>query len=262
MAQASTAGNGSGERPVALVTGVGRQAGLAAGIARALAAAGWDLALAYWGAYDARMPWGEQPADPEALRAELEAAGARVVLCEADLQDVSAPEGTMAAAESLGPVRALVLAHCESVDSTLLETSIESFDRHYAVNVRASWLLIREFALRFPEGAAGRGRIVALTSDHTVGNVPYGSTKGALDRLVLAAAREFAGRGIAANVVNPGPVDTGWMDGRVRAELAARQPGGRLGTPADVAAVVGFLLSPAGGWINGQLLKADGGFSA
>jgi 3-oxoacyl-[acyl-carrier protein] reductase len=57
-------------------------------------------------------------------------------------------------------------------------------------------------------------------------------------------------------------VDTGWMDGPLREELVRRQPGGRLGTPADVAGTVAFLLSPAGRWVSGQLIKADGGFSA
>jgi 3-oxoacyl-[acyl-carrier protein] reductase len=106
------------------------------------------------------------------------------------------------------------------------------------------------------------GRIVALTSDHTVDNLPYGASKGALDRIVLAAARELAHLKFTSNVVNPGPIDTGWMNEKTRTSLLKRQPTGRLGTPQDVANLVGFLLSPAGSWINGQLIKSDGGFSA
>ncbi len=162
-------------------------------------------------------------------------------------------------AEAAAAPSALVLAHCESVDSGILDTTVESFDRHYAVNVRSSWQLIREFALHAP---ASGGRIVALTSDHTVGNLPYGSTKAALDRIVLASARELADRRIFANVINPGPIDTGWMDDETRLACVARQPSGRLGTPADIANLVSFLLSEKGSWINGQLIKADGGFSA
>ncbi|WP_347693913.1 SDR family oxidoreductase [Arthrobacter sp. Bz4] len=82
-----------------------------------------------------------------------------------------------------------------------------------------------------------------------------------MDRIVIAAARELGDRRISSNALNPGPVDTGWMSDDVRQALTARQPTGRLGTPADVAGVVAFLLSQDGRWINGQLIKADGGFS-
>ncbi len=153
---------------------------------------------------------------------------------------------------------ALVMAHCESVDSDLLSTSVESFDRHFAVNARASWLLIREHAKRFVT-EPGTGRVVALTSDATVGNLPYGASKGALDRIVIAAARELADLRITSNAVNPGPVDTGWMSEPLRADILRINPRGRLGLATDTAALVAFLLSPDGGWVNGQLLHSDGG---
>lgn len=247
-------------RPVALVTGVGRLAGIGAGIARQLAADGWDLALSYWADYDARMPWGSQPEDVVRLTAELEAIGAKVHVLSADLQDPGVPDRLVAeAAQLAGPLQGLVLSHAESVDSGVLDTTIESFDRHFAVNTRASWQLIAAFARQATDDG---GAIVALTSDHTAFNLPYGASKGALDRIVIAAARELGPRGISANVLNPGPVDTGWMPPDVREELTAQQPTGRLGTPADVAGTVAFLLSPAGRWVSGQLIKADGGFSA
>lgn len=247
-------------RPVALVTGVGRLAGIGAGIARQLAADGWDLALSYWADYDARMPWGSEPEDVVRLTAELEAIGAKVQVLSADLQDPGVPDRLVAEARQLaGPLQGLVLSHAESVDSGVLDTSIESFDRHFAVNTRASWQLIAAFARQAPDDG---GAIVALTSDHTAFNLPYGASKGALDRIVIAAARELGPQGISANVLNPGPVDTGWMSPEVRRELTARQPTGRLGTPADVAGTVAFLLSPAGRWVSGQLIRADGGFSA
>ncbi|KRE92008.1 MULTISPECIES: SDR family oxidoreductase [unclassified Arthrobacter] len=247
-------------RPVALVTGVGRLAGIGAGIARQLAADGWDLALSYWAEYDARMPWGSEPEDVVRLTAELEAIGAKVHVLSADLQDPGVPDRLVAeAAQLAGPLQGLVLSHAESVDSGVLDTSVESFDRHFAVNTRASWQLIAAFARQATDDG---GAIVALTSDHTAFNLPYGASKGALDRIVVAAARELGPQGISANVLNPGPVDTGWMTPEIRAELSARQPTGRLGTPADVAGTVAFLLSPAGRWVSGQLIKADGGFSA
>ena len=89
-----------------------------------------------------------------------------------------------------GGLRGLVMSHCESVDSSILDTTVESWERHFAVNARAVWLLIKAFAERLPAGPTTQvtGRIVALTSDHTAHNLPYGASKGALDRIVVAAA--------------------------------------------------------------------------
>lgn len=243
-----------------LITGVGRRRGIGAGLAAGLAAAGWDFALSYWTPYDVRVDYGGGPDEVEQLAGELRAQGRRVELLPADLEDPAVPANLVqAAAERLGPLDALVMSHCESVDSTILTATVESFDRHYAVNVRAVWLLIAAFARQLPPSG---GAVIALTSDHTVGNLPYGATKGALDRVVLAAAHELADRGVRANVVNPGPVDTGWMDDATRAAVLAQQPTGRLGTPDDVANLVRFLLSEQGGWVNGQLLSSNGGFPA
>lgn len=256
----TTARNDEDCRPVALVTGVGRTLGIGAGIAAQLAASGWDVAFTYWHGYDDRMPWGRQPEDTAAISAALRAAGAASVPIEADLATTTAPAEIFDTAQRhLGDITALVMCHCESVDSSLLDTTVQSFDRHFAVNARASWLLIREFGLRF-RGPHGSGRIVSLTSDALIGNVPYGASKGALDRITLAAAQEFAHLGVCANVINPGPVDTGWMSDEVRAECLAKTPLGRLGTPQDTARLVDFLCSPQGGWVNGQLLFSNGGF--
>jgi len=252
-----------------LITGAGRREGIGAGIARALAADGWDLALVTWDPYDADMPWGTRPHDLDELVAEVEAAGRRAVVVQADLADPGTPARLFAEVrERLGTVTGLVLSHSQSVDSSILTTSVEMFDRHFAVNTRAAWLCIAELARQLPdvpdaspEQLEGRARIVALTSDHTVHNLPYGASKGALDRIVVAAAKELGHLGITANVLNPGPIDTGWMDDEVRAAGVARQPSGRLGRPEDVARVVRFLLGPEGAWVTGQLVTADGGFS-
>ena len=103
--------------------------------------------------------------------------------------------------------------------------------------------------------------MVALTSDATIGNLPYGASKGALDRITLAAAHELAHLGVTANVINPGPVDTGWMSQDLKEECIRRTPLRRLGTPEDAGHLVEFLCSPQGGWINGQLLMSNGGFA-
>jgi 3-oxoacyl-[acyl-carrier protein] reductase len=207
------------------------------------------------------MSWGVEAGATEKIAETLAECGAAVAAVEADLADVAAPAVIYDKVERrLGPVTALVMCHCESVDSGLLDTSVESFDRHFAVNARATWLLIREHGQRF-RGRPGDGRIIALTSDHTVGNLPYGASKGALDRITLAAAHELAHLGISSNVINPGPVDTGWMTDEVRAGGIRQTPLGRLGTPRDTADLVEFLCSPQGQWINGQLLMSNGGFA-
>lgn len=244
---------------MALVTGASRQRGIAAAVALGLAESGWDLAITYWRAYDQRMPWGSQADDVAELERQLRTRGAAVAAVEADLADPATPPLVFDRVEAtLGSASGLVLAHCESVASGILDTSLDSFDRHMAVNARATWLLIREFATRFA-GQPGRGRIVGLTSDHVAGNLPYGASKGALDRIVVAAARELGPQGITANVVNPGATDTSWMSQAQMHEFATRVPLGRVGTPEDCAHLVSFLCSPQGGWITGQLIHSNGG---
>lgn len=228
-------------KKTALVTGVGRKAGIGAAIATRLQEDGWHVITTYWSDYDRRMPWG---------------ADETVQGIEADLADPETPARLFDQIDD--DVQALVLAHCESVDSSLLDTTVDSFDRHFAVNARASWLLIREFAQRY-RGPHGAGRIVTLTSDHVVHNLPYGASKGALDRITLAAAGELGHLGITANAVNPGPTDTGWIPEAHREAFAHHNPLGRIGTPRDCASLVAFLCGPEGGWVNGQVLVSNGG---
>ena len=247
------------ERPIALVTGASRKIGIGAAIALALAESGWDVATTFWRPYDATMPWGSAPSDVEAILDQMRSGAGRAVSIEADLSDPALPKRVFDFAEkSLGPVTALLMAHCQSVDSDIYTTSIESFDLHYAVNVRATWLLVREFGMRY-RGGHGNGRIVSITSDHTAGNLPYGASKGAMDRIVLAATHEFRELGITANVVNPGATDTRWLSAEQMEVVRRTVPLGRVGLPQDCANLVKFLCSQDGGWINGQLLQSNGG---
>ncbi|WP_373303528.1 SDR family oxidoreductase [Streptomyces cinnamoneus] len=250
---------GEAGRPLALVTGAGRSAGIAASVVLNLARAGWDVAFTYWTPYDARMRWGREPGAPGELQQKVASLGARTLAVEADLSVPTVPAQLFESVErELGNVTALVLCPCESVDSGLLDTTVESFDLHFAVNARATWLLIREYGLRF-RGRHGSGRIVSLTSDHTAGNLPYGASKGAMDRITLAAAPELAHLGVTCSAINPGPTDTGWMTEGQKAEMIRFTLLGRLGVPQDCANLVTFLCSAEGGWINAQLLQSNGG---
>ncbi len=248
---------------VAVVTGVGRRRSIGAALALGLARDGWNLVINHWKPYDDRLGLDSSPDDVTAIADECRGLGVAVELVPGDLSDPDVPAALISAGQGIGPVTGLVMSHCESVDSSILTTSLESWDRHFTVNARATWLLIKAFAESLPEVPAGviGGRIVALTSDHTVHNLPYGASKGALDRIVRAAAVELAGRGVRANVINPGPIDTGWMDDDVRDWATGATPAGRLGTPSDTADLVRFLFSDAGSWINGQLLHSNGGFN-
>jgi 3-oxoacyl-[acyl-carrier protein] reductase len=252
-------GRPAAQRPVVLVTGAGRRAGIATATALRLAQTGWDVAFTHFAAYDAGQPWGADTGATQELIGSLRQAGAHCCAIEADFADPGAPARVFDEVQrALGAVAGLVLGHCESVNSTIVDTSLESFDRHFAVNTRAGWLLIREFARRF-SSPPGTGRIVALTSDHTAGNLPYGASKGALDRIVIAASHELGHLRISANCVNPGPTDNGWMTEQQKAELLAATPLGRLGQPRDAANLIAFLCSAEGGWVNGQLLHSNGG---
>jgi 3-oxoacyl-[acyl-carrier protein] reductase len=214
--------------------------------------------LSYWRPYDLEVELAPVNDEAELIAADARSRGATVVLLPGDLTDAAEPDRLVAAAVgALGPLRGLVLSHAESRDSGIVDTTVESFDRHMIVNARASWQLIAAFARYATDG----GSIVALTSDHIAWNMPYGSSKGALDRIVLAAARELGAQGIRANLVNPGPVDTGWMNDEIREGVAHRQPTGRLGTPDDIARLIAFLLSDEGAWTTGQLIHTDGGYS-
>lgn len=249
------------QRPLALVTGVGRRVGIGAAIATQLASDGWDIATTYWHELD-RSTYGDSILDdPEWVRHEIEHAGAATTAVKCDLADVTSIQPLFEEVRGIfgRPVSALIVNHTYCVTTPLMEVTLDVFDRHLDVNVRALLVLIQEFVRQF-DAAAGPGRIVTLTSDHTAGNVPYGVSKGAADRLTDAAAYELGSRGITANAINPGPVDTGWMNDEHRAAGLAKTPLGRGGLPQDAANLVSFLCSESGGWVTGQLLLSNGGF--
>ena len=243
-----------------LVTGTSRLRGLGAEIARRLAEDGWDVGLTWWLPGDAGTPWVGEADEPRRLIEALRQAGANVAWHEADLADPESPARIFDALEdALGTISAMVCSHAYGREGGVLDTTAEEFDLHVAVNARANLLLIRELARRLPAGIPGR--VVSLTSDAVHGEVAYGASKAALDRVTIAAAAELGRHGITVNAVNPGPIDTGWMTDAARRSIRLWSPLGRLGTPADTAALVAFLCSDDGGWINGQVVYSNGGFS-
>jgi 3-oxoacyl-[acyl-carrier protein] reductase len=238
----------------ALVTGASRKAGIAAAVARALARDGWALALTGYPPHDAREGWSSEPE----LAAELGAAW-----YEDDLADPGAPARILDAAEgAVGALTALVNVHAHSESGGLLEATPEQIERHWAVNARGTALLSAEFAGRF-RGKPGAGRIVNYTSGLPLaGELAYAASKGALEWITVSAAAELAPRGITVNAVDPGPTDTGWLSPELRERIEVEMPLGRLGRPEDSAALVAFLCSPAGGWMTGQVIHCDGGWSS
>jgi 3-oxoacyl-[acyl-carrier protein] reductase len=243
--------------PAALVTGVSRLGGIAAAVARSLAHDGWTVAGTGYRSYDDTEPWGAEPEAAELLTRDSVLAA----WSEDDLGDAAAPERVLEAAErAVGPLTALVIVHTESRQGGVLETKAAAFDRHLAVNARATLLLCAEFARRFRR-EHGSGRIVAFTSGALHGEVAYGASKAALERIIVAAAAELGPRGITVNAVNPGATDTGWMSPELYERIREATALGRVGRPEDAAALVSFLCSPRGGWITGQILVSDGGGS-
>ena len=246
----------------ALVTGASRRAGIGAAIARRLAQAGADLVLHTWSPHDADQPWGADEGGPEALAHELSELGRRVELIEADFADPQAP---VALVRGAGQLDILVANHARSTPWMPLERiTAEEIDLAYAVNTRATLLLVQAYAAQHDDTREG-GRVVLFTSGQGNGpmadELPYAASKGALAQITASLAEPLARRGITVNTVNPGPTDTGWATPEQREEAQRRMPFGRWGDPDDAARLVAWLVSDDGRWVTGQVLNSDGGFS-
>lgn len=132
-----------------------------------------------------------------------------------------------------------------------------SHNAHFAVNSRATALLIAEFARRHLSREASWGRIVSITSagrDGFPNEASYGASKAALESYTFTAAEELAPFGITANVVEPSGTDTGWISSELAARIRERSPFGHVLQPADVADAVLFFVSNQARFITGQRL--------
>lgn len=247
-------GDVSGRR--VLVTGVSRRVSIGAAVCRRLIAGGAQVYAAGWAGHDDEMPWG---ADDSSATAALEGlAGSASV----DLAEPAAPEQLIArAAAALGGLDALVLAHARSSHYGLGALTSAELDLTFAVNVRASLLLVQAWAAGFD---GDDGRVLLFTSGQARGpmpnELPYIASKAALRELTWSLSDALVDRGITVNCLNPGPVDTGYASGKVHATVAGLFPRGRWTTPNETAGVVAWLLSPDAAVITGEVLDSEAGF--
>jgi len=210
---------------------------------------------------------GRKPA-PEAIISQLEALGARTLLIIGDLAEPEVPPRLVAEAiEFCGGLDSLVANAGMMSPGRLGELSLQDWDRLFAVNVRAPWLLARA---ALPALRQSGGNIVAISSmsgHHPhAGSGAYSSSKAALSMLCRQLAQEVAADGVRVNAVAPGMIHTPLTDGIYRdSDVTGRRkaliPLGRIGNPDDIAAVTAFLAGPDAAYITGQILTADGGFS-
>ncbi|SNY23191.1 SDR family oxidoreductase [Paractinoplanes atraurantiacus] len=237
---------------VAVVTGASRGIGRAAAIA--LGAAGNDVVVGYAGS----------PAAAEETVALVTQAGGRAVAAQADVADEQAVAGMFDLAEKeFGGVDVVVNSAGLMLLSPLADLDLDDFDRMHRTNIRGSFVVAREAARRLRDGGA-----VIMVSTSVVGlQFPaysaYAASKGAVEAMILVLARELRGRNITVNAVAPGPTATDlFLNGKDQSvidNLAKQPPLERLGQPEDIAGVIAFLASPAGHWVNGQTVRANGG---
>jgi 3-oxoacyl-[acyl-carrier protein] reductase len=242
---------------VALVTGVSRPEGIAPTVARRLHDLGASVVATGWPPHDDEQPWGggavvDLPFPVE--RHDLGDPGVPGAL----IDDVVARHGRL---------DIVVATHARSSHLDLASTDADDLDRCWAVNVRSIVLLAQRFAAVHapsPPGAPPIGRMVWFTSGQHLGpmdgEIAYAVSKGALHQMTRSIDHALSSARIVANCINPGPVDTGYVDDATRTAAAARFPDRRWGMPSDIAEVVAFLVGDHGGWIRGQVLDAEGGF--
>ncbi|OYN89143.1 SDR family oxidoreductase [Parenemella sanctibonifatiensis] len=257
---------------VALVTGVSRRRGIGHAISRRLADLGASLVVHGYPAHDADQPWGADDAD--AVTAELRDrlhSDARVVVESGDLADADEPARLMAAAtEAVGHVDILVCNHARSGgDGHLAVMTPAMLDGHWQVNARSTLLLTQAFAAQH-DGRPG-GRAVWFTSGQGLGPMPdeiaYATSKAALAGMTASVAAWLIERGIGLNTVNPGPVNTGYLDDDTRDRpqealdwVRSQFPQGRVGKPDDPARLIAWLATDDARWIVGEVINSEGGF--
>jgi len=237
---------------VAIVTGASR--GIGAAIASRLASDGFTVIVNYGGSANAAAK----------LVESIEKAGGRAISCQADVSDPQAVKRMFDSAEAtFGGVDVLVNNAGIMKLAPVAQTDDALFDQTIAINLKGTFNGLREAAKRLRDG----GRIVNFSTSVVGLYQPtyavYAATKAAVEAMTHILAKELGSRGITVNAVAPGPVATElFLDGKDQATLDRIKqmiPLGRLGEVDDIARAVSMLVGPDAGWINGQIVRANGG---
>jgi NAD(P)-dependent dehydrogenase (short-subunit alcohol dehydrogenase family) len=241
---------------IAFVTGGSR--GIGAAIVRRLAADGADVAFTYVSASSA--------AAAQALAQELSADGRRVRAIQADAADAAAvKQAVERAIAELGPIDVLVNNAGVFLAGVIGEASLDDYERTMDINVRAPFVAIQAAQASMPDN----GRIINIGSclverAGRPGVALYAASKAALVGLTQGLARDLGARGITANVVHPGPIDTDMnpANGERADALIATLSLPHYGETRDIAGMVSFLAGPDGRYVTGASLAVDGGYAA
>jgi 3-oxoacyl-[acyl-carrier protein] reductase len=240
---------------VALVTGSAR--GIGAAIAARLARDGASVMVNY--ARSAQAAAG--------VADTIRAAGGKAAVTGAD---VGIPAQALAlvqrTVEELGRLDIVVNNAAMISPAPFDQVEMDAVSAQFATNVMGPVAIVKEFLRHLPRDGGRIINISSLASEYALpGTSVYSATKGALDALTRVWAHELGPRGVTVNAVSPGPIQTDaaaqFLTDEARAMFVARTPLGRVGEPADVAAVVAFLASPDAAWITGHVLAASGGFT-
>ncbi|MFI9163062.1 SDR family oxidoreductase [Kitasatospora aureofaciens] len=237
---------------VAVVTGGSR--GIGRSVARRLARNGLDVVVNY-------------AADEGAAQqtvAAIIADGGRAVGVRADVADETAVAALFDRAErEFGSVDVVVNAAGRLALSPIADLDLAVLDAVHRTNIRGTFVVAQQAARRLRPGGSFVGFSTSVVGTQFPTYGAYPASKGAVEAITLILARELRGRDVTVNTIAPGPTATDlFLDGKTPEQidrLAKGSPLERLGTPEDIAEVVAFLTSPEGHWLNGQILRANGG---